>query len=305
MLYGLGFLTLYPDYQTLDASAKWVETDRQIICAQDIPQNEWRINYENETSYHNWVSPAKLNLTCTNKDKIGLIGSVYFLGMAASASFIPYISDIMGRKKPYALSLLLALIGYLVMYFSTSINLTIAAYLIIGIAAGGRVIIGATYMNEFIPLKYQNAVITILNLSDGSIMIIQCIYYYFDHYWKPIHVFGLGMNLFSLLGALTIPESPKYYYAHRQYNQARDSLAVVARFNTSKTSAKEIKAMVFDTEKLLPPEAVTAEEEPQVTQQVVQKESQCTTTQDYQELADEDQEVIVLTGEMKQLCTVW
>ena len=105
IVYGLGFLEKYPDYQYLDSSDNWVEIDRQLICDKSIPEDKWRINYKNDTSYHNWVDPAKLDLTCTDDKTIGLIGSVYFLGFGISAAFLPLLSDKIGRKWPYIICL--------------------------------------------------------------------------------------------------------------------------------------------------------------------------------------------------------
>ena len=34
-----------------------------------------------------------------------------------------------------------------------------------------------------------------------------------------------------LLATLIIPESPKYYYANRQFNKARETLAIIGKYN--------------------------------------------------------------------------
>ena len=98
IVYGLEFLEVYPDYlcrntTSLSLNYDWFKCDRDFICDNDLPVNDWRIDYDSPDSYHNWVDPNKLNLTCVPKSLIGSIGSVYFFGFAISAGITPYLSD--------------------------------------------------------------------------------------------------------------------------------------------------------------------------------------------------------------------
>ena len=46
-----------------------------------------------------------LDLTCVDKNLIGSIGSMFFLGFAISSGIVPRIGDKIGRKKPYLASM--------------------------------------------------------------------------------------------------------------------------------------------------------------------------------------------------------
>lgn len=105
IVYGLTILNSYPAYQQLDDNKTWVYVSREEICSQNMPENSWKIDYDNDTSLHNWVD--KLDLTCTSKNLIGSIGSSYFIGFAISSVVTPIISDRIGRKKPIFISMLL------------------------------------------------------------------------------------------------------------------------------------------------------------------------------------------------------
>jgi MFS family permease len=102
-------------------------------------------------TFHNWVDPEVLNLTCVDTKIIGLIGSAYFLGFAISSSIIPPISKQIGRKWPYLLSVTFQLSAYILIFLSKNIWLTILGYLMVGFSAGGRVVVGLSYMCEFVP----------------------------------------------------------------------------------------------------------------------------------------------------------
>jgi MFS family permease len=120
----------------------------------NMPKDEWRVNYSSESSFKNWVDPDKLDLTCVSHNKIGLLGSAYFMGFAISSAITPKVSDTLGRKKPYLTCLVVQLSTYLFVMFSKSLNMTILYFLIVGLCAGGRVAIGTNYMSEFIPLRW-------------------------------------------------------------------------------------------------------------------------------------------------------
>ena len=130
-----------------------------------------------------------MDLTCTESSIIGSIGSAYFLGFAISSSVTPYLSDKYGRKWPYISSLLLQTCAYVLIIISKDILATISYYLIVGLAAGGRVAVGTNYLAEFMPVKHQGSICSIINAFDASVMIFQSIYYIFSKNWFPLHIF--------------------------------------------------------------------------------------------------------------------
>ena len=148
------FLEVYPSTYSCLKHGLWVPCTRDEICDNNLPQKDWKIDYKKyPETYHNWVDPDKLNLTCTSKDEIGLMGSAFFVGYALSSATVPIWSDKRGRKVPYLGSMWFQLVAYALIIVSKNIYLTIGAYVIVGLCAGGRVVVGMNYMNEFIPKK--------------------------------------------------------------------------------------------------------------------------------------------------------
>ena len=101
----------------------------------------------------------------------------------------------------------------------------------IGLCAGGRIAVGSMYMNEFIPEKYRLWVTTAMNITDSTTMLIQALYYSADRDWLPIHIYALMMCLLSLVAAILLPESPKFYYAKREFSKARSVIKLISRLN--------------------------------------------------------------------------
>lgn len=158
-------------------------------------------------------------------------GSLFFLGFAISSAIVPPLGDKYGRKWTFILSMLVQTICYFVVFFSKNIYLTIVFYFIVGLCSGGVVVVSTIYMNEFMPVKAQTFVTTALNCMDASIMITQSIYYSFNRDWYPLHVFGLIYQCIMLLAALVIPESPKFMYTNKRFENSKKILQQVARFN--------------------------------------------------------------------------
>lgn len=153
------------------------------------------------------------------------------MGFAISSGLVPCLADKYGRKWPYFFSLLVQTGAYVGIFFSKSISLTIGLYLVVGLCAGGRVAIGTTYMNEFLPERRQNLCTTLLNVHDASIMLWQAIYYKVKPDWVPLHIYGMGFAVFILIAIQFIPESPKFYFSQGRFDEARKVLAFVARRN--------------------------------------------------------------------------
>lgn len=107
IVYGITFLTDLPAYECKDALQRWKTCTAEEICQNDMAAKYWRVDYESKDTYINWVEEDKLNLRCVDKNKIGLFGSMYFVGFAISSGFVPRVADKFGRKKPYMWSLTL------------------------------------------------------------------------------------------------------------------------------------------------------------------------------------------------------
>lgn len=105
-----------------------------------------------------------------------------------SSMITPRLSDkYYGRKKPYLCSMIGCSISYIMIYFSKSIYFNILCFFFIGLCGGGRVFVGISYMNEFIPENYHNLTISCYQLGDCVIMIYQALFYLYFPDWNYIY----------------------------------------------------------------------------------------------------------------------
>ena len=253
LLFSLPFMEAYPDYQCrqfdkVSKSWTWQACSREDICSKNIPESFWRIDYSSPNSFVNWVGPDKLDLTCTKKVFIGLIGSSYFIGFAISSVFVPRYADLYGRKKPYFISLMLNLVFTVVLFFSQSVALTIFCFLGVGFTTSGRIVVGTMMLNEFIPLKRQELVIALLLACDSVEVLCQSVFFYLVNDWEYLYlIFIIGFSV-NLLFVFYLPESAKYLYAAKRFNESREVLAHIEFYNQGKDGQARARRIVFDTE---------------------------------------------------------
>ena len=96
---------------------------------------------------NNWVQ--KFDMLCESQARIGLLGSFYFVGMVIGLTFVPKISDIIGRRKPLMMTMLLSGLAQTGFICCTSIDLAFFFMLLLGITFAGKYVVGLSYMLEF------------------------------------------------------------------------------------------------------------------------------------------------------------
>ena len=97
----------------------------------------------------NWV--GKLGLLCEPKNRIGLLGSSYFIGIIASMLFVPALSDHIGRKKIFCGTMVVSIIGQIGLIYSHSLTVSTCFMVVLGMTWPGKRVTGINYILEFIP----------------------------------------------------------------------------------------------------------------------------------------------------------
>lgn len=65
------------------------------ICEGDPRILSWEVDWNSEKSLQNWH--YTLDLMCYPEWRVGLLGSIYFIGFAATLLWLPRLGDIYGR----------------------------------------------------------------------------------------------------------------------------------------------------------------------------------------------------------------
>lgn len=187
-----------------------------------------------------------MDLECTSKAQIGLIGSMIFIGWTTSAVILPRMADIYGRKPIILFSLTLQFLTMGATFFSNSALLATVIMFFLGFSCVGRCSISFLFLMELLPYKKTTFYGTIVHMSNGLLTVVFVIYFlYISRNWKYIEIFALGLTVVCFLGVLLLPESPKFLVSKSKWGEARRALSQIAKIN-----GRDVFTGKFDREKI-------------------------------------------------------
>lgn len=170
---------------------------------------------------------------CVPDDKIYRISTVYYIGEMIGGLSITRIPDVFGRKWALAILTTIQFPVYLGIVLSKSLELTTALGFIMGFLHIG--IYNGCYINvcEYVDIRWKNKVCTLLLVFDMLTCIIIGIYWRFiSKYWLWLQIFALAINFLAIFGLYILPESPEYLYCFYRFQECRDIIFKIAKWNS-------------------------------------------------------------------------
>lgn len=190
-------------------------------------------------------------MLCETKSRIGFLGACFFIGVILASSVIPIglLSDVYGRKKVFLGSMLSEIISCYGLLIATSLDQLYVYMVIMGLGHPGRFIVAVNYADEFLTKNQARYLLPLGQLAQGS-MVVFCAFY-FQVLSKNVQWVQWGnltlITLLSFFTLISLPESPKFLYSKERFDEARDALEVVAKYNNISNFNKQ--NIVFDSEK--------------------------------------------------------
>jgi MFS family permease len=182
------------------------------------------------------TQPDTLGLSST---QAGLIATVYLLGEVVGALFFGRLSDKLGRKRLFVVTLAVYLIGSGLTAFTLGNSVGWVGFLyltrfISGMGIGGEYAAINSAIDELIPAKYRGRVDIAVNGTYWAGAIIGTLgTYIFLNQLDP----GLGWRVAFLLGPVLglviifvrrhLPESPRWQVMHGHAQEAEDTIAYI------------------------------------------------------------------------------
>ena len=182
----------------------------------------------------------------TTTFEINFISHAFYFGNVIGSILISRIPDLYGRKWPFTLFLIAQLPCYIGLICSKNFILT--AVLAFGIGVLNIGIYNGGYVNvcEYVHTPWKNHVCTVLLFFDNFTTILISLYFkYISRYWLWFQLAGIGLNIIAIIGMFFIPESPEYLYSFYRFNECREVIEYIAKFNGLK---EEEQIYEFDVE---------------------------------------------------------
>src|SRR3954454_3687578 len=172
-------------------------------------------------------------LRFTNAD-VGLAGSAYLAGAVLGAIFFGWLTDRLGRKKLFFITLAVYLLATAATAFSWDLWSFCLFRFLTGAGIGGEYTAINSTIQELIPARVRGWTALVIKGSfwvgaaigaAGSIVLLDPAVFAPDTGWRVAFFIGAGLGLVILFMRLWIPESPRWLMTH---GRAREAEAVVA-----------------------------------------------------------------------------
>ncbi|MCV4283098.1 MFS transporter [Pseudomonas capsici] len=168
-------------------------------------------------------------LNLSNSD-IGLAGAVYIAGAVLGALFFGWLTDRLGRRKLFFITLLLYVGATAATAFSFNLWSFLLFRFLTGMGIGGEYTAINSTIQEFTPARYRGWVDLSINGTfwlgaalgaGGSILLLDPEWLGGELGWRLCFGIGAVLGLLILLMRLWLPESPRWLLIHDRPEEAR------------------------------------------------------------------------------------
>src|SRR5215468_3961100 len=187
------------------------------------------------------ISPAlkeSPQLRFSNTD-VGLASSAYLAGAVLGALFFGWLTDRLGRKRLFFITLAV----YLVATASTALSWNLASFALFrfftGAGIGGEYTAINSAIQELVPARYRGWTDLVINGSfwmgtalgaAGSIVLLDPAVIAPELGWRCAFFIGAALGVIIFVMRLWIPESPRWLMTH---GRAREARAIVEGIDAS------------------------------------------------------------------------
>jgi MFS family permease len=193
------------------------------------------------------LKPEGTGLGLTSS-QIGVAGAVYVAGACLGALFFGQLTDKLGRKKLFLITLAVYTVATVLTAFSMNPTWYFACRFLTGAGIGGEYAAINSAIDELIPAKYRGRVDVAINGSFwvgaaiGSLLTIPLLDPQFvDPAWGWRIAFGLGavLAIGILIVRRNVPESPRWLFIHGREDEAEEIVTDIER-TVSEESGKQL-----------------------------------------------------------------
>ena len=174
-----------------------------------------------------------LNLT---NAEVGLASSFYLAGAVLGALLFGWLTDRLGRKRLFFVTLTVYLLATAATAFSWNFLSFALFRFLTGAGIGGEYTAIASTIQEFVPARYRGRTDLIINGSfwigaalgaSGSIVLLDPAFLPPDIGWRAAFFIGSVLGLFILVMRSWIPESPRWLMTHGRLEEAHNILDMI------------------------------------------------------------------------------
>ena len=154
---------------------EWHACTKDEICSENIPHTRYRADESDPDYLHNWVE--KFDFICEPKNKMGIFGFYFFLGIVVTVIYISKVSDMYGRKALMIEAMSATLVAQVVLIITEDLKVAQAMMFVLGSTFAGKSIIGFQYLIEYQSVKLTSVTVFIQLIIEPTIIILITLWY--------------------------------------------------------------------------------------------------------------------------------
>jgi MFS family permease len=175
------------------------------------------------------------NLHFSNTD-VGIASSAYLSGAVLGAIFFGWLTDRLGRKRLFFITLAVYLIATAATAFSWNLASFVLFRLFTGAGIGGEYTAINSTIQELIPARYRGSTDLVINGSfwigaafgaASSIVLLDPKLFAPDLGWRLAFFIGATLGLVIFFTRFWIPESPRWLMIHGRFAEAEAIMATI------------------------------------------------------------------------------
>jgi MFS family permease len=167
-----------------------------------------------------------------NAGQVGWVGTVYLVGEVVGALVFGRLSDKLGRRKLFILTLLIYLVGSGIAGLSPAIWFLFTFRFIAGLGIGGEYAAINSAIDELIPSKYRGHVDIAINgtyWGGAALGAAANLYFLSDNFgqnvgWRLAFFIGPVLGIIIIFLRRHIPESPRWLMTHGHEDEAEETV---------------------------------------------------------------------------------
>lgn len=203
---------------------------KEYICAGDDRIATWEADPNSTKTLYNWQQ--KLDLTCVDDWKIGMIGASLFIGWCVTLLWLPSIADKKGRRNLFWFGMVCDLALYTGLMLTHRLGVMIFIYFCFGMICSIRIQVGYVYLMEVLPKKAQTHVTSGWNVQEAMIYVVGTIYFWkISKHWFWYCLIGYIWQAISVIFLIWMPESPRYLISVGKLDEAKKVFQTIAWWN--------------------------------------------------------------------------
>ena len=173
-----------------------------------------------------WTDASSLHMTTA---QVGWVASVYLAGEVVGALFFGRITDMLGRKRLFILTLAIYLFGSGIAGFSPNLWFLLAFRFVAGLGIGGEYTAINSAIDELIPSRFRGRVDIAVNGTywggaligaAASLALLDANLIPANWGWRIGFFIGPVLGLFIIYIRRTLPESPRWLMTHGREEEA-------------------------------------------------------------------------------------